>query len=199
MSDAAWEGVADAEHELRGPAAALGMLAERIRRDPEAHAYADSLDAQLARLRRALDDLAAARGGGPAPRRNAPVQLEPLARGAFEGVGAEVMADWRAGRPRVVADRGRLAQALGNLLANADEHGEGPIEVRGRRVPGAVRVEIRNRARPARPRHGDPGRGLPIARAAAASAGGRLELAAEDDQVVAILELPVEDSRPDAA
>ena len=60
--------------------------------------------------------------------------------------GARCRFDWRAGPTQVVADRGRLAQALGNLLANAAEHGSGPLEVRGRRVPGAVRVEVRNGA-----------------------------------------------------
>ena len=97
--------------------------------------------------------------------------------------------------PPVVADRARLAQALGNLLANADEHGEGPIELRGRRVPDAVRVEVRNRvgreAQPRRRRKPERGRGLRIARGAAASGGGRLDYRLDEDGVIAALELPI--------
>jgi signal transduction histidine kinase len=44
----------------------------------------------------------------------------------------------------VRADRGRLAQALGNLVANAVEHGSGPVELRGGRTGENVRVEVRD-------------------------------------------------------
>jgi signal transduction histidine kinase len=188
--------VADAEHELRGPATALGLTCERMRRDSAAHSYAEPLDAQLSRLRKALEDLAAARDGRRAGERRGPHELDSLVSGAAAGW----QLDWRAGSVRVVADRGRLAQALGNLLANAAEHGAGPVQVRGRRVPGAVRVEVRNRLPESRPgAHGGGGRGLRIARRAAESAGGRLELGSEGDQIVAALELPVEEPRADAA
>jgi len=200
--------VADAEHELRGPATALGLTCERMRRDSAARSYAQPLDAQLSRLRKALEDLAAARHGRRAAERRRPQELDPLVSGTAAGR----RLDWRAGPVRVVADRGRLAQALGNLLANAAEHGAGPVQVRGRRVPGAVRVEVRNRLpesrSPGEGVRGGPdgstpglsrGRGLRIARRAAESAGGRLEIGSDGDQVVAALELPVEEPRADAA
>ena len=192
MTGAERERLTDLEHELRGPVAALALLAERMRREPGARRHARAVEVQLARLRTALEDLQAERRGVSPVASAAPVELGALAEGAAAAVGADVRGDWE---PQVVADRGRLAQALGNLLANAHEHGEGPIELRGRRVSGAVRVEVRNR--PAeQPDHGDPdrGRGLRIAGAAVAAAGGRLELAEDEDRVVAVLELPVDDA-----
>ncbi len=190
--------VADAEHELRGPTAALALVCERMRRRPGSDTYAAMVESQLVRLRIALDDLASARQGRLGASRAEPQELQPLALAAAGGVGSTVDAEWDAGVPRVVADRGRLAQALGNLLANADEHGDGPVELRGRRVPGAVRIEVRNRARERRPPGKGRGRGLRIARSAAAAGGGRLEFRRDEDGVVAALELPVEESGPRA-
>ena len=44
--------------------------------------------------------------------------------------------------------------------------------------------------------HGERGRGLDIAARAAASAGGRLDLVADGDEVVAALELPITERKP---
>lgn len=189
---------ADAEHELRGPTAALALVCERMRRRPGSDAYVAMVEAQLVRLRVALDDLAAARHGRRKAGLAEPEELQPLAVAAAGGVGSAVDAEWDAGVPPVMADRGRLAQALGNLLANADEHGEGPVELRGRRVPGAVRIEVRNRAGERRAPAKGRGRGLRIARSAAAAGGARLEFRSEGDRVVAALELPVEEPGPRA-
>jgi signal transduction histidine kinase len=176
--------VADAEHELRGPATALSLVCERMRRaGGVASPYPELVDAQLARMRMGLEDLGAARRGRRASSTARPQALRPLALGAAAGVGSEVRTDWDAGVPRVVADRGRLAQALGNLVDNAAEHGDGLVELRGRRLDGTVRIEVRNGS-------ADRGRGLRIAARAAESAGGRIELGVEEGQVVAALELP---------
>jgi hypothetical protein len=210
--------VAGAEHELRGPLTVLGLACEQLRCEPTGRRHAELLEPQLARLRSGLADLTAARQGRRSRDRPVPVELEGFARSALAGwrpalrrAGRGARVDWPAGRVEVVADRGRLAQALGNLLANAAEHGAGPLELRGRRLEGAVRVEVRNAARPrsvkrplevtsaksapelgsaSRPR-GERGRGLGIAARAAASAGGRLELERDGGEVVAALELPV--------
>ena len=192
--------VADAEHELRGPATVLGLGCERMRGEPGGGPYAALLDAQLARMWSGLDDLAAARRSRRAQGRAASHRLEALVSGVAAGWHPAL--DWGAGSARVVADRGRLAQALGNLVANAAEHGDGRVEVRGRRLEGAVRVEVRNRAAAAGRARPGPGRGrgLRIARSAARAAGGRLEFASSEGEVVAALELPLEErARADAA
>lgn len=164
--------VARAEHELRGPVTVVSLAAERM--------HARVLDAELERLRAGLADLAAARVGRRRLGQARRSELEPLVRSgveAWRAAGRSVTLDWRAGRAAVLADRGRLAQALCNLMANAAEHGEGPVELSAERRNGAVRVEVRNR-----------GRGLKIASDAARDAGGSLS-------VVAALELPEDASR----
>ena len=179
--------VARAEHELRGPAGVVGLAVERMRRDPSVRRHVAPLDVELARLRAGLEDLRCARRGRRAAPRREAVELEPLARGAagawaavLRARGRTVRVDWRAGRATVDADRGRVAQAFANLMANAAEHGSGPVEVLGRRVGGGVRVEVRN----------GRGRGLAIASSAAESAGGRLDFAERGCDAVAAIELP---------
>ena len=155
--------VARAEHELRGPLTALVLAAER----------GMPPGAELDRVRLGLEDLAAARAGRRVAARREVVDLFDVARVAARGSAA---VDWGAGRAVACTDPRRLAQALGNLVANAAEHGRGPVVVRGRRLGGHVRIEVADRGPgiPAgRLRRG--ARGLSIAQAAAADAGGRLE------------------------
>ena len=125
---------------------------------------AGSLRLQLERLRAGLGGSGrGARGGaGSRPR---PVPARPArrwrprprpARGRWPPPTAgRVRFDWRAGSPRVSADRGRLAQVLANLTANARRARRGTVEVRGRerRRQGADRGPRRGRA--ARPRDRD--------------------------------------------
>ncbi|HEX2863706.1 MAG TPA: ATP-binding protein, partial [Deinococcales bacterium] len=95
----------------------------------------------------------------------------------------------------VTADRARLAQALGNLLANAAAHGAPPVEVgaaaegRGARfwvrdhgpgLPAGEEQAVFERFRrldPARGRSGGSGLGLAIVKALAQAHGGRVEAA----------------------
>ena len=177
--------VARAEHELRGPVTVIGLAAERL--GPR---EAAGLDVELHRMRMALADLTAARRGRRAGPRPAQLRLEHAARGAVAGWrdalgdrGRRATVDWQAGPTPIRADPGRLAQALGNLVANAAEHGRGPIELRGRRTPGGVRVEVRNRT--------EGRRGLEIAKAAARDSGGELRFDADGEDAVAALDLPV--------
>jgi signal transduction histidine kinase len=162
---------ADAEHELRGAAAAIGLAAERLSRTGATVAFASLVRLQLDRMDAGLQDLAAVRGTRRAGRPTPP--------------GAAQM------------DAGRLAQVLGNLIANATEHGAGSVDVRTSRPAGAVRIEIRN---PNRPRELDDagtargagrGRGLAIADRAARELGGRLRVESAGGETRAELELPV--------
>lgn len=191
--------VARAEHELRGPATALGLAVERMSRDPAERGHALALEVELERLRAGVADLVAARQGRRGSYRPEQVALERLVRGAaaawrgaLEGDGRELRLQWSAGPVAVTGDRGRLAQALGNLMANAAEHGHGPVRVSGHAVPGGVRVEVRNggTASGRRGRRPGRGRGLRIAAEAAETSGGRLGLASSDEETSATLELP---------
>jgi hypothetical protein len=85
-------------------------------------------------------------------------------------------------------DRRRFAKALGNVLANAAEHGHGDIRVTGRAHNGGVRLEVRNR-----------GRGLTIASEAAEELGGSLRFEMVGDTAVATLDLPAAAADADAA
>jgi signal transduction histidine kinase len=180
--------VARAEHELRGAATALALACEGLRRDPAASGHAAVIDAQLDRLRAGLEDLDAARRSVRAPReqraqRSAAaacerVELSELVRAAaqpWEGAAFE----WQGPPLKTELDRRRFAKALGNVLANAAEHGSGDIRVTGRAHNGGVRLQVRNR-----------GRGLRIAAEAAEELGGSLSFEIVDDTAVATLDLP---------
>jgi two-component sensor histidine kinase len=101
--------------------------------------------------------------------------------------------DWPAGAPVAARPAGSVAQALGNLVSNAVEHGGGDVRVRALRSPEAVRVEVSNEPRPgSKGRTRGRGRGLRIAGRAARAAGGDLSTRTAGGRVVAALELPVE-------
>ena len=179
MSDP--ELVARAEHELRGAATALALACEALRRDPAASGHAGVIDAQLDRLRAGLTDLEAARNGGTRPSSvREPVELSALAEAASKPWGTAF--EWEGGPVPASLDRRRFAKALGNVLANAAEHGSGDIRVTGRAHDGGVQVQVRNR-----------GRGLLIASEAAEELGGSLSFEIVEDTAVATLELPVTD------
>lgn len=146
--------LADAEHELRGAATAVALLADRT----------PQLRLELDRLSAGLADLAEARGARV----------------------AATAADLEAGR---------LGQVLGNLAANAAEHGLGPVAVRARREGSVVWLEVANGDGAAAYRRGrrGRGRGLRIARRAARKLGGRLRVDREGGFTRAVVELPAEE------
>jgi len=213
--------VARAAHELRGPATAMALAVTALRREPGGLRRALAFEGQLERMRSGLDDLEAARAGRRAKARPRALGLERLARGtaaawrpAAHTAGRRLRFRWD-GAPAVVrADPGRLSQALGNLVANAVEHGSGPVELRGRRAGGKAIVEVRDggpagggdgrRGRPTGVRAGlpaesraarrdraDRGRGLAIAALAVEEAGGRLAIECREGETTAAVELPL--------
>jgi signal transduction histidine kinase len=177
--------IAEAEHELRGPLQAIALAA------PE-HCHTD-----VERMRAALTDLSAARGGRRADAQDEPVRLDRLVWRAATAsdlaarrAGGGVHLDWSAGPVTVTANRGRLAQALGNLLANAVEHGGGQVRVIGRRTRRGIRIEVRDSGR---------GHGLAIATKAVHDSGGTLSAAKADAGTAVAIELPLDSDPPAAA
>lgn len=186
-------GVARAEHELRGGLAAVALGAAAVGRHAGPWAR-DALDVPLARARAGLEQLQTAQRGrrDAGPRR--PLRLDRLvgasAAGYREAAGREgrvLSVRWRAGNARVAADPRAVSSALGNVMANAVEHGRGDIELRGRRAGDRVRLEVLNGGSPGNGR----GLGMGIARRAARRAGGSLELRADGDRTAAVIEFPV--------
>ena len=203
---------AQAEHALRGPATAIGLAAAVLRREPGGLRRALAVEVQLERMRAGLTDLEAARRGGRAEPEPRTLALERVLRGtaagwrpAAQSQGRRLRMRWE-GEPAVVrADPGRLAQALGNLVANAVEHGSGPVELRGRTAGGRAVVEVRDAGPSGEPAAaGLPGgtqggraggrargRGLAIAARAAEEAGGRVTFERSEGGTTAAVELPL--------
>ncbi len=197
--------VAEAAHELRGPVAAFTYAVAWLRREPGGVRRALRFETELERMRVGLADLDAARRGRRAPLRPRTVALERLVDSAAAGWRPAVTepdrgltVHWRAGPARVRADGGRLSQALGNLLANAAEHGSGPIEIHAvRKGAQAVLVEVRDGGpaiRTGRRRSHDRGHGLGIADRTIRAAGGTLTLERSRAGTVAAVELPLAES-----
>jgi signal transduction histidine kinase len=206
--------VARACHELRGPLAAAHLALHAASRGGACAAGAGAaarlaaIEVELRRAGLALDDLAAARSGGRAPDRDEIVDVpELLAHQAstWEAVapvfGCRLSLGAPDGAALVRGDRVRLSQAVGNLLANALEHGAGTVEVRSRAVGDRVRIEVSDEGAglpapvaelAARPRagRGRRGRGLAIASEIVARHGGRLLAAPSPRGARVAIELP---------
>jgi DNA-binding response OmpR family regulator len=201
--------VARACHELRGPltAAHLALHAGARHHDTPPERLA-GIDLELKRAGVALDDLAAARRGRRAPDRDEPVDVGDLL--AYQAATWRIVAGVfgcrlelvEPGRGAIVrGDRLRLAQAVGNLVANALEHGTGRVELLARSLGDRVRIEVADEGPglPApvgdltrRPRagRGRRGRGLAIAADIADRHGGRLVAAPSTRGARIALELP---------
>jgi signal transduction histidine kinase len=200
------EAVARACHELRGPltAARLGLASPGGRTVPSPGRLR-AIDTELGRAALALDDLA---GGAGGLRRLDRVALHELAADCAEAwqasagaAGRTVAVGWSGARGVVWGDRLRLAQALGNLIANALEHGRGTVQVQGSVRGGCVRVSVCDqgaglpasiselRGRPRRGR-GTHGRGLAITADIAEAHGGALVSAPTGRGARLVLELP---------
>jgi len=204
------EAVARACHELRSPltAARLGLAPGPCQAELSS-ARLRAVDLELARAALALDDLARVHDR---PHRallsGDEVDIRELLSDSVEAweataaeAGVQLMARWSGPPARVLGDRLRLAQATGNLIANAIEHGGGKVEVRGRLDGTSVRVDVVDRGpglpaplaeltRRARRGRSWRGRGLTIAAAIAAGHGGRLGAAPAERGARLVLELP---------
>ncbi|MEA2321651.1 MAG: two-component system, OmpR family, sensor kinase [Solirubrobacteraceae bacterium] len=215
-SAAAWgelrrrrELVARACHELRGPLAAAHLALHASRRHGEAPpTRLAAVEIELRRAGLALDDLAAARHGRRVADREDIVDVGDLlahqadtwiAVAPVFGCGLDVAPT--PGTALVRGDRVRLAQAVGNVLANAFEHGAGTVRVRARSVGQRVRIEVSDEgpglpapvaelAARARAGRGRRGRGLAIACDIVARHGGCIVAAPSGQGARVAIELP---------
>ncbi len=194
---------ARASHEVRGPlTVALLALDGMVKRGELCAEAAQGLQLQLDRARLGVDDLAAAAEGANGSLRLDVVPVAGLLAQvglAWRPLGAELHVEPPPERAEVLGDRARLAQALGNLIANALEHGAPPVTVRAREGGGWMRLEVRDRGPglsvplrtlTRRPR-GRRGHGLAIVASIAERHGGRLVAAPAAEGAVLALELPL--------
>jgi signal transduction histidine kinase len=211
------ETVARACHELRGPLTAARLGLELGSSTGElSPARLRAIDLEIGRAALALDDLETVRSRRMALARRAveAVDVRQLVSDSVEAwrasavaQGVELHTSWSGGEATVWGDRLRLAQATGNLIANAIEHGGGLVEVSGRGDVRHVRIEVIDRGpglpalvseltRRAHRGRGRRGRGLAIATAVAAGHGGRLAAAPSVCGARLVLELPARAQAP---
>jgi signal transduction histidine kinase len=197
-------------HELAGPLQAASLALETARREGAGPRVA-AVDLELRRLGRALDDLDAARAGRRA--RDAATIVDVGCLLAQQALAWQPAARERGAHLRVACRSGllvhgdpvRIAQAVGNLLANALEHGGERIELRAAPAEGRVRVEVVDDGAglPApvetivrRAGRGERGRGLAIAAEIADRHGGRLATAPSTRGARLVLDLPLARREP---
>jgi signal transduction histidine kinase len=207
------DAVARACHELRGPltAARLGLQLG-TRAGQLSPMRLQAIDLELGRAALALDDLTGAAepdcAGVTVDLRTLAVDCVEASAGmaASRGIALRLgaAAGHRGGGVIVVGHRLRLAQAIGNLVANAIVHGGGFVEVSCIAHAGAARIEVVDggpglpapvavlagspRRRRRRTGHGH---GLAVAHAVAEAHGGRLASAPAERGARVVLELPL--------
>jgi signal transduction histidine kinase len=197
-------------HELRGPITVARLGLESATRDTELRAEAlKGIDLELQSAGVALEDLGAAFAGLRGPWRVDAVDAPALLAESFEALrplalarGVDLGLHWRGERAIIPADRVRLAQATGNLIANAIEHGAGRVELHGRAGDHGLEIEVTDAGHGlpspvtdliARPRagRGRRGRGLAIAADVAERHGGRLVARTGEDGSRLMLTIPL--------
>jgi two-component system sensor histidine kinase MtrB len=127
---------ADVSHELRTPVAALvseaEVLASHLGRMPdEARRAAELMVADIARLRRLVEDLTtiARLDTGREPVRRERFDLGELVRGAVSSRGWDQLVQVNSDPVEVESDRSRVDRIAANLIVNGLEHGGGEVTV----------------------------------------------------------------------
>jgi signal transduction histidine kinase len=181
-------------HELRRPLQALALASR-----PSGPEGPDPLELALAALR----DLDREVNGGRIEFRRRPVEARMLAIAACERwrvraarAGRRIAVRWGCGDAIADVDPLRVSQALDNLIANALEHGGGPITLEGVRHGDRIDLIVRDAggSRAERMRgHSDPrrGHGLRITRRLARGSGGDLRVRGGQAGTAAALVLPL--------
>jgi signal transduction histidine kinase len=119
-------------------------------------------------------------------------------RGPAASSGRSLELSWRANGSRLVCEPDAVARAIDNLIANALEHGSGPILLDGSVRDGRLRLAVADGTGGAnggavlsRGRRAQRGRGLGIVAEIAARHGGRFAACAHGDGARAVIELPL--------
>lgn len=199
------ERVVRACHELRGPLQNV-MLVLGTTDGDVGRAPFRALAVELTRATRAVEDLAATTAGSGIRAEVRRIDLRPLVR---DLVAVHDVAARTRGRrvelvpvdvdAAVVGDRDRLTQAIGNLIRNAVEHGQGTVRVGIGLAQGRVHVEVADEGQGLSvpidrlvhgPRRGRRGRGIRIVAEALAAHGGRLRSAPSAAGARMVAELP---------
>jgi signal transduction histidine kinase len=207
--------VAEAAHELRAPISAALLGLHGVVCDAAGARRIAAVELELRRAGLALADLDAAPQGRRAAELAEPLDLRALLADAVESwrplasaLGGDLLFDPPHARLLVHADRLRLAQAVGNLVLNALEHGAGPVRIRAHATLADVRIEVRDQG-PGLPapvtaladgtHAGRRGHGLAIAARVVRRHGGRLLTAPVSTGACVVVELPRADvDRPAA-
>ena len=185
--------VALCSHELRGALTAIGAAMSRLEGPSETpdRSRFEALRHGFDRALLVARDLETARGALPVRSVQRPelVDLHEVAGRVVDAWnmsmsgGQQVALDWSAGATHVHGYAMRLTQALDNLVANAVEHGRGPVTVTGRMSGSHVSVCVLDRGAglvgplfDVRPRSWQArrGHGLVVARHAVELHGGTL-------------------------
>jgi signal transduction histidine kinase len=197
--------VARACHEVRGPLTAAGLALHSAGRPGAATSVLAAVEVELRRAAVAVEDLVEGLARRAVPAHPEPIDLADLVRSqlpVWQAVGAAHRTEVRVrdglGALPATGDRIRLAQALGNIVANAVEHGGASVELRTRATPDAVVVEVCDDG-PGLPapvaalagrQAGARGHGLQVACGVAEAHGGRVFAAPSPRGARVVLELP---------
>lgn len=209
--------VAHASHELRTPLALLRTELEialrRPRPAPELRASIESATTEVDRLQRLSEDLLLLAQSGES---GLGVHLEDLpvadlfdaVTSRFERSFEDVRRDITGEHTDEVAsaDRHLIQQAMTNLVANALEHGSGPVSLTARRTEGVLELVVTDHGEPVdpellglaterfirRPTSAGAGLGLSIVRAIAEAHGGTSGIRQLDGATEAWLSVPAQ-------
>ena len=208
--------VAQAAHELRGPLSAALLGLHGASADGAGARRMAAVELELRRAGLALEDLDAAPRGRRAPDCAEALDVRALvaecvaaSQPLAKGLAVALLFDPSGPGLVVHGDRLRLAQAVGNLVLNALEHGSSPVRLRAHATRTLVRIEVRDHGTGlpdsvaaltgGAPHAARRGHGLAVAARVAERHGGRLLSATVSGGACVVLELPRVDGVPSGA